>query len=247
MNNKENKERLHIPKRLTLREQLWIENFHGHEIPSSLKLADEYLQLINPGSLVGDGGSGYGRVSNFLADTRGAIVIGYDINPSGVEFARKNCPNPKVSFEVMDATLTEFSDNTFDHWEGLGLLGGVELEERKAILADVYRIVKPGGAIAVAEFKMNLDDNEQIEKYKRDKDITGEWGSRIVRKGDKILFIGRHFTKEELIQLLSDAGFVNIQSKEQVIESAGIGDGQMKVRMQNTVWGFKPSEPEAKN
>jgi ubiquinone/menaquinone biosynthesis C-methylase UbiE len=230
-------------KRWTVRETLLVENFHGNEIPSSLELGEEYLRLICPDSLVADAGCGFGRISNFLADSKRALVMGFDINCSGIKYAKENCPSWRTNFYVMDATQTEFGRNTFDHWVGVGLLGSVEKDVRVDALKEAFRVLKPGGTIAIAEFKMNLDDSEQREKYKRDKDETGEWGSRIVRnkKGDKVLLIGKHFTKEELIQLLTDAGFVSIQPVETPIESAGIGDGQMKVRTQHTVWGFKPS------
>ena len=231
---------------ITPREKLWVENFHAHETPSSLNLADDYINFLRPGETVLEVGCAYGRIANLLADEKKVKVTGIDINEAEINYAKDNCASKMVNFIGMNGTRLKCTNDSFNHVVMVGVLGAVEPEEREKLLEQAHRVLISGGTVAIAEFKMNLGDDEQIEKYKRDKDITEEWGSRIVRKGGKILFIGRHFTKEELIELLSDAGFSSIQSREQPIASVGVGDGEMKTRTQYTVWGIKPSNKEAK-
>lgn len=232
------------PRQLTPRERMWIDNFQAHETPASLRLADDFVNLLNPDDKVLEVGCAFGRVAIFLSNRKDVLVTGIDINKAEIKWAKdagsKFNKNEETNFEVMNGTQLSFDENEFDSVVMVGLLGGVELSVRKDLLKEAYRVVKPGGKIAVAEFKMNLTDSQQIKKYEEDMVITGEWGSRIIRRGTKILFIAKHFTEEELKTLLLDAGFESMESREQIIETVGIGDGEMKARQQYTVWGIKP-------
>lgn len=235
------KERLNRPPRqLTARERLWIENFQAHETPASLKLATDYIDTLHAGDTVLEVGCAFGRVTNFLASNRDIVVKGVDINPNEIKYAKENPANPAVSFEIMDGTQLDFEDNSFDALVMLGVIGGVDPEIRESLLVEAYRVVRPDGTVAIAEFKINLDDPERVKKYEEDMATTGEWGSKIVRRNNKILFITKHFTEGELINLLSGARFDSIQSREYAIQTAGIGDGIVEVRQQYTVWGVKP-------
>ena len=226
------------PRQLTPREKMWVENFQAHETPASLKLAADYIDSLHPGDTVLEVGCAFGRVTNFLEKKRNVVATGIDINPAEINYAKEHSLHSKVDFAVMDGTQLELSDNSFNAVVMLGIIGGVESEIRETLLAEAYRVIKPGGTAAVAEFKMN-EDPVRVKKYEADAKITGEWGSKIVRKGDKILFIAKHFTEDELTKLFLGAGFSSVQSREDAIETAGIGDGIVEVRQQYTVWGFK--------
>lgn len=236
-----NREKLHrSPRELTNREKMWIKNFRAHETPSSLRLAEEYLNSLRPNDIALEVGCAFGRVAIFLAKKTGVSVTGVDINPAEIDYAKSNSENSKVNFAIMDGTQLDFPNNKFNSVVMLGIIGGVELETRKDLLAEAYRVVKPGGTVAIAEFKMNLGDPKRVKKYEEDKAVTGEWGSRIVKRGDVVLFIAKHFTEDELIGMFKDAGFCSIKSIEHAIETAGIGDGIVEMRQQYTVWGVKP-------
>lgn len=233
-------EKLHGRRELTLREKMWLDNFRAHETPASLHLADDYLNYLHPRDEVLEVGCAFGRVSNFLANSRDVVVTGVDINSAEIDYAKSNSDSPRVNFVIMDGTELDLPDNKFNAVVMLGVIGGVELNTRKDLLAEAFRVVKPGGTVAIAEFKMNLDDPKRVKKYEEDKAITGEWGSRIVKKGGRILFIAKHFTEDEIIGMFKDAGFCSLQSREHTIETVGIGDGILEVRQQYTVWGSKP-------
>jgi ubiquinone/menaquinone biosynthesis C-methylase UbiE len=235
------------PLPLTPREKLWIENFQAAGTPASLRLADDYIKSLRPGDTILEVGCAWGRIVSLLANDKGIVGTGIDINDKEIKWAedhrvKDHSVQPETEFKVMNGKELEFPDDSFDSAVMVGVIGGIEPEERKYLLQEAYRVIKPGGTVAVAEFKMNADDPQRRKKYEEDEAITGEWGSKIIRRGNKILFIGKHFIEKELIELLSDAGFSSIQSKEHSIEGAGIGDGIIEVRQQYTVWGIKPRD-----
>lgn len=238
------KEHLCSLRPLTPRERMWIENFHAHETPANLELTDDFLDLLNPGEKGLELGCAFGRVANYLSIKRGVFVMGVDINEAEIDDAKANCArlNDRTSFAVMNAAELSFPENEFDFVAMTGLIGGVELEERKNILKEAYRVVKRGGKVTVAEFKLNEDDPEKRKKYQADFEATDkkEWGTKIIWKGKKKLLIVKHFTEDELKKLLSETGFTSIQSREHEIKSKGVGDGIEETRRQYTVWGIKP-------
>lgn len=239
----EKREARRPPRKLTRREAFWIENFHAHETPASLRLADDFVNFLKPNDKVLEVGCAFGRVANYLSIKRDVFVTGIDINAKEIIFAQEFTSriNSKTGFQVMDGVQLEFPNDVFDDVVMVGVLGGVGPEERKSLLEEAFRVVKPGGRVAISEFAINTADPEKKKKYEIDESETGEWGSKVIRKGGKILFIAKHFTEDELRILLSDAGFGNMDSREQAVETAGIGDGIVEARRQYTVWGTKPA------
>lgn len=224
-------------------EEIYWFKFKDHETPASLQIHQDYQDLIYRGESVLEVGCGYGRVARMLARERDASVLGVDINKNEINTARRDSTEnmeANVLFEEMDGTNLQIRNNSADHVVMVGVLGGVGLEVRKNILREAVRVARPGGAIAIAEFKMNLDDPERVIKYQQDAEITGEWGSRIVRRGKEILFIAKHFQLDELKKLLTEAGIMDIEVREHEIETVGIGDGILEKRVQYTIWGRKP-------
>lgn len=224
---------------LTHRERLWLKNYpNGYDIPGSLRLAGDFVQTIPFGSKVLEVGCGPGRVLKYLARKKGIEATGVDINRAAISFASTSYDNQAAIFRVMNGTALKFPDNSFDNVVMVGVLGGVEPEVRKKLMSEALRVVRPGGTVAVAEFKYNTDP-EKLEKYRTAEEITHEHGTRIIKRGDKELIV-KHFTEDELIELLSNAGFTAIQTRGESIETAGIGDGIIEARRQYTIWGTKP-------
>jgi ubiquinone/menaquinone biosynthesis C-methylase UbiE len=168
---------------------------------------------LRPNDKLLEVGCAFGRITKFLAKNRGVNAIGIDINPHEIKYAKENSVDSRVNFAIMDGTRLDFSDNMFDAIVMVGVVGGVEPEIRERMFKEAYRVVRPSGTVAIAEFKIDLDDPKKVKKYKKDAAITGEWGSKIVRKGNKILFIAKHFIEGELTKMFTDAGFSSIQSR----------------------------------
>lgn len=225
---------------LTPRERSWVEIYpNGFDVPGSLELADDFINTIIPKSKVYEPGCGPGRVLMYLIRKKQIVPTGVDINRAAIKHAKENCSSNEASkFKVADATNSKFPNSSFDDVIMTGLIGGVEPEVRDRLMIEAYRVVKPGGRVAVAEFKFN-DDPEKREKYDKAFERTGERGTRIIKKGDKELIV-KHFTEDELIELFTKAGFISIQTRGESIETAGLGDGIVEARRQYTVWGTKP-------
>jgi ubiquinone/menaquinone biosynthesis C-methylase UbiE len=230
---------------LTPREQLWV---NLEKIPSSLQPAEDYFKIFKPGDSVIDIGSGTGEKSKRMADKYGVHVLGIDINKMGLEIAKKSYADPNVKFRYMNGSELKFPEDTFGHATMIGVIGGVEPEERRKILGKAFNVVRPGGTLMMTEFRLNSENPEKVQKYLEDKELTGEWGGKVIwedgkKNGKKILEL-RHFTDKELVDLLLDVGCVEIHSILSYGRSRGLGDHIEEERAQYTTWGFKPQESE---
>lgn len=106
------------------------------------------------GGRILDIGVGGGRTAGLLGDIA-KEYIGIDYTPEMVILARSNCPG--IHFEHMDARdLSAFTSSSFDvvvfSYNGID---SVDAEGRKAILAEVSRILKPAGAFVFSTFNRN--------------------------------------------------------------------------------------------
>jgi SAM-dependent methyltransferase len=108
--------------------------------------APALLDAVGAGSGVRllDVGTGPGTVAA-LACARGATVVAVDAEPTMVELARHNVPLA----DVRDGTLPDlpFPDNSFDCAVANFVIG--QVGDPPATLAELRRLVRPGGRIAV--------------------------------------------------------------------------------------------------
>ncbi|MCC7263858.1 MAG: class I SAM-dependent methyltransferase [Candidatus Latescibacteria bacterium] len=106
------------------------------------------LEHIPDEARVLDLGCGAGRCAIALAEL-GLEVVGVDLSRTMIEAAREQAElaGVQVQFEVMDAMKLELPPDSFDvvlcAYNGLELLPG--LEGKKQALAEVRRVLKPGG------------------------------------------------------------------------------------------------------
>jgi ubiquinone/menaquinone biosynthesis C-methylase UbiE len=249
MNQREGEGKLSVPserirRELTRREKLFKELGTG-KTPHSLQLAEEFIQLIPAKANILDIGCGSGDKLFRLVCGTDRKGLGVDINPREIMFAEQKFTSANLQFIEADGTdLTFIADNYYDCITMTGVIGAVEPEVRNDLLSESYRLLKPGGKLAIADFKLS-DDSEQIRKYLEDMKETGEYGTRVIRDpAGNIIFIGTHFAKENLEGLFRNAGFSNIQIREHSITSAVL-DYEAKTRQQYTVWAGK--EPNVCN
>lgn len=95
---------------------------------------------VRPGSDVLELGCGAGMLA--LLKRNGVTLIGIDLSDEGALAARRN---------GYDATFTgqlsqlPFADDSFDYVVSLDVLGHIEAEDKDAVLAEVKRVLRPGG------------------------------------------------------------------------------------------------------
>lgn len=100
-----------------------------------------------PGELVLDLAAGTGTSSATFAKS-GAIVTAVDFSPGMLEVGRKR--HPDIEFVEADATALPFPDN---HFDAVTISFGLRnVEEPKKALAEMFRILKPGGRLVICEF-----------------------------------------------------------------------------------------------
>lgn len=121
-------------------------------------------QRCRPGVTVLDFACGSGE-NGILAASFGAEVRGMDISQEGVENANLNALQAGLAdrcrFEVMDGESMTYPNDTFDYGVEYGALHHVELE---AAMAELARVIKPGGEMICVEA---MRHNPLIHAYRK--------------------------------------------------------------------------------
>lgn len=110
------------------------------------------LPHLGPGLRVLDLGCGPGTISMGLAQAVAPGELhGIDLEESQIEMARARAAGSSVNavFRTGDATDLPYEDETFDVAHGHALL--MHVPDTEAVLAEVRRVLKPGGLVAARD------------------------------------------------------------------------------------------------
>jgi len=130
----------------------------------------------------------------------GGIAIGLDISPGMIQKARSRCNSGQ--FAVGNAEILPFRDDSFDALSSL--LAFSYLKEPESMLREAYRVLRPGGVIAVVTLGKNLFTSGLPAIY-----AMGEaMRIRHVGVGD---FGERYYSESEMTELISAVGFSDIR------------------------------------
>ena len=133
---------------LTVADLAPLDQFHTRGILATKELA-QAAGLTSSTSVL-DLGSGVGGPARYLAATFGCKVTGVDLSPSFVDAATyltARCGlSDRVTFKVGDALHLPFADAAFDRVFLQHV--AMNIEDRGALYAELYRVLKPGGLIA---------------------------------------------------------------------------------------------------
>lgn len=148
-----------------------------------------------------DAGCGYGGSSFWLAEHIGCEVVGIGIVPFHIERARSEARRRKLeaktSFLRRDYVHTKFSDASFDVFWALESV--VHAADKKAVVKEAHRILRPGGRLVIAEYLLRespgLSDSERAE--------LNPWLEGWT--------MPRLETKSEYETLLNEAGFASVE------------------------------------
>jgi tocopherol O-methyltransferase len=176
----------HYDGLIELYEDLWGEHIHhgywddGPDLgrhAAQVRLIDELIKFadIQPNSRVLDAGCGIGASAVYLADKLGCVVDGITLANEqvrrGGEKAAAAGVSDRVSFQVMDAMNTSYSDNTFDV---VWALESCELmPDKAAFIRECVRVLKPGGRLMVATWcardtELTASENRLLGRICRD-------------------------------------------------------------------------------
>lgn len=121
-----------------------------------------------------DAGCGFGDASFWFAKHTGCQVTGITITPSQVRDATKLAHTyklNKVDFQNMDYTKTSFKDNSFDHIYAIETI--CHLHDKTPFYHEMFRLLKPGGKLIVAEYDLKKSDQTKQERKSFKKFLSG--------------------------------------------------------------------------
>ncbi len=98
-------------------------------------------------------GCGNGKTLSALA-RRFHSVIAVDISPHAVALARRHPGTAAAALAVGDARFLPFSGGTFDAVFLVHITGHLPEQDRKAVAAEVFRVLRPGGSVFFRGFSV---------------------------------------------------------------------------------------------
>ncbi len=229
-------------------QDLGLEIFH----PGELEITKELAELCHVGrnSKVLDVASGTGHSACYLAESFSCHVIGIDASDYMIEKARRKGKekNLTVEFKKADAHDLPFTDNTFD--VVISECTTCVLEKKLAI-AEMVRVVRPGGYVGIHDICWKEDTPEQmkqpLDKIEGEKPETIEgWKDLFERAGlidvktvdksylfpkwiinikDKLGVKERFKIILKILRTWGINGFFRIKKSEQIFQSKYVGYG----------------------
>lgn len=187
-----------------------VERLEIHDGTSGLELEHlaryEYARQFVGGLDVLDVACGTGYGSKMLADAGAKSVLGVDISREAVDFARSHYAWEKMRFEFGDAqNLYEVPREKFDAVVSFETVEHVPSAD--AFLAEVKRVLKPGGTFIVStpdfrqgSFKQRLTGKLRNEFHVRE--YKGDEFLKVLRKSFEVLEIcGQRLTRRMWLSL----------------------------------------------
>jgi ubiquinone/menaquinone biosynthesis C-methylase UbiE len=92
---------------------------------------------------------GSGQATQFLVE-RSPQVVGLDASPRSLQRAKANVPD--ATFVEAWAEAMPFEENRFDVVHTSAALHEMQPDQLNQIVAEVYRVLKPGGVFALVDF-----------------------------------------------------------------------------------------------
>lgn len=121
-----------------------------------------------------DHGCGYGRILNELRQADYQNLFGTDSSPKMIERAAQELSN--INLIISDGEHIPFENDFFDAVLLIAVLTSVIKDDaQRKMIAEVKRVLKPGGFIYINDFLLNQDERN-IERYKRFQDQYGVYG-----------------------------------------------------------------------
>lgn len=203
----------------------------GNLFPYRCLLEDLYNTLdIKRGQSVLDAGCGPGLViAKILEEDRGTeiSITGLDINRTMIRHAHRKCRNfPNVKLQVADLNKSlELPDVTFDRVVCSNTL--YALDEPQAVISEFHRVLKPGGALIIANPKPNAGESTLIREHISALNKVTPFYSRMSQILIGLLLIPVHLVVIVINKVIVDKGrggqyhFLTEKNLQRILEEVG--------------------------
>jgi ubiquinone/menaquinone biosynthesis C-methylase UbiE len=189
----------------------------GRKLQYTIPLPTRFISFLRGKSVktVLELGCGYGRACFFLHEN-GLCVTGVDLDKAQIALALQEAKTRRIQAEidfiVNDAANLCFPDSSFDAITMLGILTLAPKAERPRIMNEVKRVLKQAGYVFIEEFGRTWENPVYRKRYKEDFKVTGELGTITVKDDTgRVLHIGHHFTRRELLSLVRGFHIVSFE------------------------------------
>ncbi len=153
------------------------------------------LAHVQPGDQVLDVGCGTGTLALEVARLVGNSGRVTGIDPSTTQIARAHAKSARrhlpAEFQLGVIEQIPFPDETFDAVFSTLMMHHLPAPLKRQGLAEISRVLKPGGRLIIADFTRKQDRQH--------------WAAKIRAGGSRI---------EDLVALVSNAGFIQVETQE---------------------------------
>jgi ubiquinone/menaquinone biosynthesis C-methylase UbiE len=153
------------------------------------------LAGIQPGEMVLDVGCGTGTLAMEVKPRVGATGHVFGIDPGAQQIARARSKaarhNLSIEFQIGVIEHLDFPDQTFDVVVSTIMMHHLSDSLKRQGLAEIARVLKPGGRLVIADFKRPEERAAQAVRF-------GAGGSQI----------------QDLATLVKEAGFAQVETEE---------------------------------
>lgn len=197
MNDQNSSQKEYFEKTYQTGSDIWTNNAYTQEL---LKFA---RMLPHKGTVL-DLGSGRGHISFLLADI-GMKVIGLDyvseLAKKNNEVVKEHGYAGKVAFKTGDILSIPFQEESFDSVIDIGTLHHIHPTRWQKYAEEVFRVLKPGGFLFLAELSRKT---EKFLNFEPSKETTGNF------EYEGLLY---HFFEKKELEEMFNFGFSFIKSE----------------------------------
>jgi SAM-dependent methyltransferase len=160
--------------------------------PLRLEWLESYLDAR---ARVLDYGCGYGRTLREMAQAGYRNIIGVDFSAAMLRRCRQ--ASPRVSLVRNEGRTLPFKSESLDAVLLFATLTCIpQNEAQRALIAEVERVLRPGGLLYISDLLLN-EDRRNCERYERDAEVYGAFGIFELPEG----VVVRHHRKEWIEEL----------------------------------------------
>ena len=192
-----------IPERI-------VPDVEGNLMKASHFVRYEFATTICKDKAVLDAACGVGYGSFRLTEFA-AAVVGVDISPLAIEYARRRYRNPRLSFVRADLSCLPFPDHSFDvicAFEAIEHLREVEL-----FLAEVHRLVRGKGLFVVSTPHAKTTTTRPRNPYHHIEYSLADFRSLLSRFFARVEVYGQRRVESELSRVLRRIDVFNLRSR----------------------------------